>query len=290
MKQTNNIIALLILALMSTATAAWAQQNPCNPCGPKNPCNPCNPCGGKAKNPCNPCGGKAAAMPVVNPCHAKFGTVFYIADPMGRNSISFTSEAPLEDTVGTTNQIVGYIVFDPNNPTKGGRGQLNIPTASLKTGIPLRDEHLRSADWLDAERYPQISFRIEDVKDVKMIKEARGSKTYQMKLLGSFTLHGKTKSIEVPARVTYMIESKQTREKLPGNLLAGRTSFDVPLKEFGIKGLEGLIGTKVSETINVKVSFIASSKNPAAKNPCNPCNPCGGKAKNPCNPCGGKKK
>ncbi len=77
---------------------------------------------------------------------------------------------------------------------------------------------------------------------------------------------------------------------MAGDLLAGRASFDVALTEFGIKGFEGVVGSKVSETINVDVSFMASNKNPTAKNPCNPCNPCGGKAKNPCNPCGGKKK
>ncbi len=264
----NAMLIVLVAVLLVTASPHWAQENPCNPCGPK---KAANPCGGKAT--------AMAAMPAVNPCHAKHGTVFYIADPMGRNTISFTSQAPLEDIIGTTNQIAGYVVFDPKNPIKGGRGQFNVSTASLKTGIPLRDEHLQSEDWLDAKKYPSISLQIEGVKDVKAVKETASYKTYELEFEGSFSLHGKTKRIKVPARMTYLPESEQTRQKMAGDLLAVRASFDVALTEFGIKGFEGVVGSKVSDTITVDVSFMATNQKPGAKNPCNPCNPCGGKKK-----------
>jgi len=265
-----------------------------------NPCNPCNPCGGKAKNPCNPCnpcGGKMAKvkMPAVNPCHAKYGTVFYVADPMGRNTITFTSEAPLEDIIGTTNQIYGYVVFDPNRPENGGRGVFTVPVASLDTGIPLRDEHLHSEMWLNAAEHPQIEFTIDFAKDIKVAKITHNSKTYKGMATGEFTLNGKTRTIEVPLTVTYMAESDLTRQKMPGDLLAGKTKLELALRNYGITGPPGmdLIGSQVSDKIGVSVTFVASSKKPSAGtpcNPCNPCNPCGGKNPcNPCNPCGGKK-
>ena len=49
-----------------------------------------------------------------------------------------------------------------------------------------------------------------------------------------------------------------------GDLLAGRTSFAVKLSDFGVKGMEGVVGARVSETIQVDVSFVASSKSPEA--------------------------
>lgn len=268
-----NLVSMVLALILITASSAWAQENPCGP-----------------KKAANPCGGKEAAtatMPAVNPCHAKFGTVFYIADPMGRNTISFASRAPLEDIIGTTNQIVGYVVFDPQNPTKGARGQFAVATASLKTGIPLRDGHLQSEDWLDAKAYPEISFGIEDVKDTKVVNETPTYKTYEMNVVGPFSLHGKTKQIEFPVRITYLPESEQTRQKLPGDLLAGRASFEVALKEFEIKGAEGVVGSKVSEMITVDVSFMATNVKPGAEEAANPCG--GKKAENPCNPCGEKK-
>ena len=126
MRRTLHLV-FTVLALAMVASPAMAQGNPCNPCGPKAK-TPGNPCGGKAKNPCNPCGGQSAApqLEPVNPCHAKFGTVFHIADAMGRNQVTFSSQAPLEDIVGTTNQIVGYLVFDPDKPRHGVRGHFKV--------------------------------------------------------------------------------------------------------------------------------------------------------------------
>lgn len=48
--------------------------------------------------------------------------------------------------------------------------------------------------------------------------------------------------------------------RVPGNLIAGRTSFDVALEDFGVRGVQGAVGAKVSETIKIDVSFFASDK------------------------------
>lgn len=287
------LTAILFAGQADTASA----QNPCNPCGAK-ATNPCNPCGAKAANPCNPCGdAKAQALPdvPVNPCHAKDGTVFHVGDPSRRDTVTFTSRAPLEDIIGTTNQISGYLVFDPNNPEKGGHGKLVVPVASLDSGIPLRDEHLRSEGWFNAEEYPHITFAIEEVEQIEELQKTDSFATYDVTISGPLTMHGQTKNITVPGRITYLKESPQTQQKMPGDLLAARSTFNVKMSDFGIEPPPGMdvMGTKVSDTIKVEVSVMSSSKDLAGgANPCNPCggknpcNPCG--AKNPCNPCGAK--
>jgi len=284
---------LTLLAVLLIAASAFGQANPCNPCGGK-AVKAANPCGEKAANPC---GEKAMA---VNPCFAKVGQVFYVNDPMGRNSVTTESAAPLEDIVGTSNQVSGYIVLDPAHPEKGGRGEISVPVASLSTGIPLRDEHLRSADWLNAATYPNITLTISDTKKLKKVKETDGAKTYDVKLKGELSLHGRTRPVEISGRFTYLKESDKTRSRQAGDLLAVRANFEIPLSDYGVTGPKGMsiIGSKVGETISVAVSFVASNQKPLAMagNPCgdkasNPCgskasNPCGGKAANPCNPCG----
>lgn len=263
-------------------------------------------------NPCNPCGGKS-----MKSMGDHVGQVFSVEDPMGRNTVTFKSTAPLEDIVGTSNQITGQLIFDPNNPKAGGHGELVVPVKTLNTGIPLRDEHLAGADWLNAEKNPNIEFRITEVKNVKEVKTTKDAKTFEVTAVGDFSLNGKTKRISVPARITYLKESEATKQRLPGDLLAARTTFEVALADFGITGPKGmnLIGSKVGEKVEVDLSLVASSAggamagNPcggkAAMNPCgdkaqmtkaagNPCgqkasNPCGEKKpQNPCNPCGGK--
>ncbi len=270
-------LLFIMLGLAMVASTAMGQANPCNPC---------NPCGGKMAVP---------KLVPVNPCHAKHGTVFYIADAMGRNQVTFTSEAPLEDIVGTTNQIVGYLVFDPDNPRNGVRGFFKVPVKSLDTGIPLRDEHLQSKMWLDAARYPDIIFTVESGTKVYRIKDTRDYQTYTMTLSGTFSIHGQTRHVSVPARITFMRESDKTRMKMPGNLLGVRADISLGLATFNITGPESmdLIGSKVGETVHIEVSAFASDITPPAgnaSNPCNPCNPRSAKAKNPCNPCGGKKR
>ncbi|MCI0694260.1 YceI family protein [candidate division KSB1 bacterium] len=235
----------------------------------------------QTKNPCNPC--------------SKTGTVFQFNDQMGRNTVTFKSQAPLEDIIGTSNQISGHIAFDPQHPEKGGHGEFTVSVASLNTGIPLRDEHLRSADWLDASAYPNVKLEIKEAKNLKPVKVTNESATYDATLVADFTLRGKTKRLEIPGRLTYLKESDLTKTKLPGNLLAARASFDVNLSDFGVTGPKGMgiIGTKVGETISVEASLVGTSAaGTMAENPCGgkAQNPCGGKAKNPCNPCGGKKK
>jgi len=267
-----------LLAMMTLG--AQAQQNPCNPCGGK-AANPCNPCGGKAANPC---GGKAAVA--INPCFAKMGAVFHVDDPMQRNTVTFTSKAPLEDMVGTANALAGYLVFDPANPRKGVRGSVAVPVKKMDTGIPLRDQHMQSKAWLNAKQHPHIKFTVTDSKSLKLVKRGDGFSTYDVTLVGPFTVNGVTTQREIPARIVYLEESDMTKTKRPGNLLAVRAEFQVPLADHKIKGFEGVVGSKVSESIEVDVSIFASDQAPTGA--ANPCNPCGGKAANPCNPCGGK--
>lgn len=184
-------------------------------------------------------------------------TTFHVNDQVGRNSVTFTSEAPLEDIVGTTNQITGHLEFDPMHPDKGGKGMLTVPVASLDTGIPLRDEHLRSAAWLDAEGHPEITMEITGLQKVTKVKSGDGFHTFDVVATGTFTARGKSRPIEVAARLTYLAESEQTKALMPGDLLAVRASFDVTLADFGVTGPEGMdiIGSKVGEAVTVDVSF-----------------------------------
>ena len=244
-------------------------------------------------NPCNPCGGKAMKSAHTMGDHS--GMVFEVEDPMNRNSVTFKSTAPLEDIVGTSNQVTGKLVFDPAKPEKGGYGELSVSINSLSTGIPLRDEHLAGAEWLNADKNPNITFKIVEIKNIKSVKSTADGKTYDVIAVGDFSLNGVTKRLSVPARITYLKESEATQKRLPGDLLAARTTFNVTLADFGITGPKGmnLIGSKVGEKVEIELSVVASSATSTmAGNPCGQkagSNPCGEKKPmNPCNPCGGK--
>jgi polyisoprenoid-binding protein YceI len=186
---------------------------------------------------------------------------FYVNDPVKRNTVTFKSTAPLEDIVGTTNEVTGYLNFDPDHPQKGGQGELKVAVSSLNTGIPTRDEHLVSKDWMDAESYPHIVLKINELKSVNEVSSNESSATYDITASGEISIKGKTKKIEFPGRITFLKESEKTKSRMPGDLLAARAELEVSLADFGISGPKGMdiIGSKVGETITIEASLMASN-------------------------------
>jgi polyisoprenoid-binding protein YceI len=57
----------------------------------------------------------------------------------------------------------GELDFDPARP-EAARIRLAIPAASVNTGDEKRDGHLRSPDFLDVERFPEITFESTSVR------------------------------------------------------------------------------------------------------------------------------
>lgn len=194
------------------------------------------------------------------------GTTFHVQDPTGRNAITFKSLAPLEDIVGTTSQITGHIMFDPAHPDKGVHAQFAVPVSSLNTGIPLRNEHLRGADWLNAETYPDIGLVIDTIKKIETAKSSDSSITFDAVVSGTFTLKGKSAPVAFPARVTWLKETEMTQKRLPGDLLAVRAEFEIALSDYDVTGPKGMgiVGSKVGETITIEVNIMGNTAAPAS--------------------------
>lgn len=93
---------------------------------------------------------------------------------------------------GHFKDIHGSLEFDPDDP-KGLSVEATIKTAGLWTGEPQRDEHLRSADFLGAARFPTITFQSAGVERV-------GASDY--KLMGELMIRGVTRI--VPLDMTYL--------------------------------------------------------------------------------------
>lgn len=178
---------------------------------------------------------------------------FNFADKGGRNQASFFSTTPLEDIRGLSNDVKGTVTFNISD-IKSLKGKISVSTASIKTGIDLRDEHLRSADWLDAGKYPEFTFDIKRVTDAKQLSDNR----LEIKLIGDFTLKGVTKEVSANATLTYLDESEQTKMRAPGDLLGVQAIFKVKLSDYGVTNK--IVGQKVAEEVEVSVNMVGSNK------------------------------
>jgi polyisoprenoid-binding protein YceI len=92
---------------------------------------------------------------------------------------------------GVFREYEGTIEVGEDSATTRAYGK--IKAASIDTGEPKRDEHLRSPDFFDAESYPEITF---ESTSIEVIAED------EFHVTGDLTMHGITKPITLHAEVT----------------------------------------------------------------------------------------
>lgn len=161
----------------------------------------------------------------------------------GGSRIAFESDATLETITGVSSSVTGRIDVDPADLTTVS-GRIEVPVASLRTGVDLRDEHLRGESWLDARRFPKAVFEITGVQGARAL---RVGGTTRLRIRGRFTLHGVTREITAPAEVTY-----RTGANGRGPTILARARFNVNLPRHGVS-VPALVRLKVSDEITVRV-------------------------------------
>jgi polyisoprenoid-binding protein YceI len=180
-------------------------------------------------------------------------------DKVNQNQFIWVSDAPLENTRGTSEGVAGTLTMDTRDLSKI-RGTITTQVSTMKSGNETRDHHLKSAEWLDASRFPLISFTITGVSNITVNgNSATGTAT------GNFTMHGVTKQMPIPFTIKYVPESAKTRERAPGDLVMISADFNVSLKDYKVTGQEGTIGNKVGETIKITAQLFGNALPKAAQ-------------------------
>ncbi|MBU1396524.1 MAG: YceI family protein [Gammaproteobacteria bacterium] len=87
---------------------------------------------------------------------------------------------------GLFKNVRGSMDFDPDNPADAAAVEATINAAGIWTGDDARDAHLRGADFLDVETYPEIAFRS---TEVRCAGEA------DFRVAGDLTLRGVTRPV-----------------------------------------------------------------------------------------------
>jgi polyisoprenoid-binding protein YceI len=143
---------------------------------------------------------------------------------------------------GTFDDVSGTINFDEKNVGKSSV-DVKIMTTSVDTRTAKRDEHLRSADFFDVTKYPEMTF---------VSKKIIGSGK-KFKVEGDLSMHGVTKPVTLA--VEYLGASKDPW----GNMRAGfSATTKINRKDYGLtwnKALETggvLIGDDVEVNIDIE--------------------------------------
>ena len=145
---------------------------------------------------------------------------------------------------GQFDDFSGTLQFDPDNMALSSV-KFEVKTTSINTGIPNRDNHLRSEEFFAVNQYPFMTFQSTGVKR----KEGN-----QYTLVGNLTIKGKTN--EVAVLFTYFGTRENPLKK--GKMVAGfETRFSIDRLEYQVgpgKYFEmGVIGRNVDILITLEV-------------------------------------
>jgi polyisoprenoid-binding protein YceI len=164
------------------------------------------------------------------------------APPVGRyaidrraSTITFKSRhlfglAPVHGTMAIRDGLV-----DMADPLTGSSVQVELDTASFDTGSGQRDRDVRSPRFLDAERYPSITFTSQRLDRSN----------------GRWTLTGTLTVRDVTRPVSLTIERSTVRPGRPRSLVVWATTR-IDRTEFGLTAARGLAGRHLDLSLRIQ--------------------------------------
>ena len=159
--------------------------------------------------------------------------------------VEFSGKHMMFTTVkGHFKGVRGTIVLDETDPSRSSV-EVEIDAASLYSGVEYRDNHLKSADFLDVEKYPVITFKSTRVELV-------GSD--RARIVGGLTIHGVTREVVLDTELTGRGKSPFGKETVG---FEARTSIN--RKDFGLTWNMALEtgGWLVGDTIKIEIALEA---------------------------------
>ena len=190
---------------------------------------------------------------------------FTVDDAWGRDTVEFRTTAPIEDIVGTTNQVSGKLKADPTNLAGASTtARFEVDLAAIHTGIELRDGHVAKA--LGADKSPAAVLTLDRVRSAT---PATLQPNVPVDLVGegTFQLKGASHKVDVKARVTYVPKGGPVSQLRPGNLLKIVAEFDVKLADYGVERKGAVLPLQVGETAHVTATLLASDATPEENQP-----------------------
>lgn len=156
------------------------------------------------------------------------------------SSVGFSVRHIFSRTTGVFTDFTGEIAY---NPEDAGASSVaaTIQVASINTNNERRDGHLRSPDFFDVEKYPEIRFQSSGVK-------VDGDR---LLVRGDLTLHGVTQAVVLPIEVLGV----GTHPMKDASVAGFAAELVIKRSDFGVNSwtdAAGVLGDEVSVTLNIE--------------------------------------
>jgi polyisoprenoid-binding protein YceI len=194
--------------------------------------------------------------------HALFASDIYLIDKKHSN-VGFLVRHLFTKVPGRFTEFSGQITFDEDNPEQS-TVEVTIKTASVNTDNDLRDKDLRSPNFFDVAKFPEMTFRSKSVK---------GTGQNTADVTGNLTIHGVTR--EVVLKVEFTGKGKGAGPQ--GTIVPGRgartmvagwdATTTVRRSDFGITWNQTIEGTRViGDDVQIELR-VEADKAPSAVSP-----------------------
>ncbi len=177
--------------------------------------------------------------------HSAFAADTFVFDK-AHSTIGFQVRHLFSKVPGKFNDFSGQIQLDEANPEQSSV-EVTIKTASVDTGVKMRDDDLRSPNFFDAKKFPEITFKSTSVKRT-------GENTADV--TGNLNMHGVTKE------VVLKVELLGKGAGMQGATVSGwDASTALKRSDFGLNWSKVIEGTQVvGDDVQIELHIEADKK------------------------------
>jgi polyisoprenoid-binding protein YceI len=140
---------------------------------------------------------------------------------------------------GSASPVVGKVILTP----KIAKGNFELDLASLKSGIELRDDHMKNK-YLDVKKYPKAELEISSIEMSEDLTQSKEVKIEDKKFTGALTMRGK----KVPVEGVFSVNRSAN-----DSLAKLNAKFEIDIVNFDVE-IPSYLGVKVAKTVKLEIS------------------------------------
>lgn len=159
-------------------------------------------------------------------------------DPVHSSSQFSVSHLGISTVRGVFEKTTGTVTYDPSDPTKT-QIDATLDATTVNTRIQMRDNDLRSPNFLDVAKYPAITFKS---------KKTEVAGTGKLKITGDLTIHGVTKEV-----VLDVSGPSKPVNAMGGTRMGAEATTKINRHDFGVNGAPGIVGDDISIILDVEL-------------------------------------
>jgi polyisoprenoid-binding protein YceI len=191
------------------------------------------------------------SLSLLLPALAAADPVTYKVDA-DHSGVGFSIRHFVSNVSGRFRDFDGVVKYDKANPAASSV-EFTVKAASIDTANNDRDEHLRSKDFFDVQKFPTLTFTSTKV----VAKDANN-----LEVTGNLTMHGVTKPVTIPVSLLGTVKTPK------GEKAGFETNFKLDRKEYGINWNNVLdSGPVLGDDVKVNIEIEANRQEAAAKKP-----------------------